>query len=276
MAGSKASGTAAGWVLVLRLLGGALVVAWFSRLLLVSLAQQVTRHLGACTSLMCPWGIALLSLAVQLVLAGYIAATLRVHRGLHRSVRASLNGSPRQLALSVVVAVSAGPLANACALGVGRFLRVDSSSMYALARIVHDAGALEFAALVLCLSLAPALVEETLFRGLVLSALSPVRPAVAIAVQAIAFGVFHLDLVQGIATCLLGLAFGTVRYKTGSLVAAMAAHGAYNLAVLVSLRLGHPTEPAKSALLLEVGIGAAIALFALRALGTPTRSDTIA
>ena len=77
----------------------------------------------------------------------------------------------------------------------------------------------------------PPLVEETGFRGLGLTYLkrAGVPFAVANVLQALAFGLFHGNLVQGIYTFMLALFMGYVVHKTGSVMPAMLLHAVYNL-----------------------------------------------
>lgn len=76
----------------------------------------------------------------------------------------------------------------------------------------------------------PPLVEETGFRGLATTYLerAGVPFAVANLVQAVAFGVFHMNLAQGIYACVLGLALGYLAHRSGSIAPAMCAHAVYN------------------------------------------------
>jgi hypothetical protein len=90
------------------------------------------------------------------------------------------------------------------------------------------------------------LAQEYLYRGLVLSALLPVHPVLAIAVSTAAFVGEHLTHVGArvhydrhdlAVQAWLGLALGTVVAVTGSLPAAMVGHTLYNLPnVLLTLR----------------------------------------
>lgn len=76
---------------------------------------------------------------------------------------------------------------------------------------------------VLCVS-APIL-EELLFRGLLLPGLlKNYGPRKAIVQSSLVFGVFHLNPVQIVSACLLGLFLGWLYYRTQSLVACIVAH----------------------------------------------------
>ena len=69
----------------------------------------------------------------------------------------------------------------------------------------------------------PPLVEEMIFRGLIMHWM------IANVIQAVCFGIFHQNLVQGIYAGLLGLALGYVAYRYGTLFASMLMHLLYNL-----------------------------------------------
>ena len=85
----------------------------------------------------------------------------------------------------------------------------------------------------------PAFIEELLFRGVLMGALEGAPFGLVLTLQALAFGAFHVDVAQSIATFILGLGFGFMRYKTRSLAAPMVSHATYNLVVLVSMRYVH-------------------------------------
>lgn len=78
----------------------------------------------------------------------------------------------------------------------------------------------------------PPLVEEVAFRGLALTYLrrAGVPFALANAVQALAFGIYHMNLLQGVYTALMGLALGYVAERYRSLVPAIIVHACFNLA----------------------------------------------
>jgi sodium transport system permease protein len=88
-------------------------------------------------------------------------------------------------------------------------------------------------AVVLILAVMPAVCEELLFRGWVLSAFAgrspgPRRAAIAVVVQAAAFAAFHLLPERMPQTFALGLALGALVLATGSILPAIAAHVAHN------------------------------------------------
>ena len=76
--------------------------------------------------------------------------------------------------------------------------------------------------------------EEWLCRGIVLRGLlQKTRPAVAIAVSAAFFAILHMNPWQAIPAFLLGLLFGYVYYKTGSLKLTMLMHFVNNTFALM-------------------------------------------
>lgn len=77
----------------------------------------------------------------------------------------------------------------------------------------------------------PPLVEEMIFRGLIQKYLecAGMHWILANVVQAVLFGVFHQNLVQGIYAALLGFALGFVAHRYNTLAASMLMHMFYNL-----------------------------------------------
>lgn len=82
------------------------------------------------------------------------------------------------------------------------------------------------------------LLEEILFRGLLLTALLWFyRPWVAVTGAALLFAALHLNVIQFVPAVLMGLTLGVVYERTGSLVLCWLGHAAYNAQVGVSLAL---------------------------------------
>ncbi len=87
----------------------------------------------------------------------------------------------------------------------------------------------------LLVALAPAVCEELLFRGLILSGLRKLGPWVGVLLTALLFGLAHASVHRLLPTALLGVAFGFLVLRSGSVVVGMLAHGLNNgLAVLLA------------------------------------------
>lgn len=111
----------------------------------------------------------------------------------------------------------------------------------------------------------PPLVEEEGFRGLGLTYLerAGVPFAVANIVQALAFGIFHMNLTQGIYTFVLGLALGYVTHRSGSIAPAMLMHLVYNLMGTLGSDLIYSYLPAPFLILLISNVIALVYAFRL-------------
>lgn len=73
------------------------------------------------------------------------------------------------------------------------------------------------------------LAEELVFRGVIQSRLERAMPVwIAIVLQAVLFGFIHGTPVQIGYAFLMGLLFGYIRYRTGSILPTIAAHAAFN------------------------------------------------
>lgn len=111
----------------------------------------------------------------------------------------------------------------------------------------------------------PPLVEEAGFRGLGLTYLerAGVPFAAANIVQALAFGIFHMNLTQGIYTFVLGLALGYVTHRSGSIAPAMLMHLVYNLMGTLGSGLIYSYLPAPFLVLLVTNVIALVYAFRL-------------
>lgn len=89
--------------------------------------------------------------------------------------------------------------------------------------------ALDWALLLFVGAISPAVCEELLFRGYVLSGLrQSMRPAVAVVVTAVLFGLFHLSVYRLFGTAALGLVMGALVVRSGSIGPAMVFHALNN------------------------------------------------
>ena len=116
----------------------------------------------------------------------------------------------------------------------------------------------------LCFALTPALCEEILFRGAILSTLlkqwtattsahgpkhpsrEPATTVQAVLICALLFGAFHLSWAKLLPTALLGLGFGAATVMSRSLWSAIAMHFTNNALVVMLIRLGHEDLPLRS------------------------------
>jgi len=80
------------------------------------------------------------------------------------------------------------------------------------------------------------IVEETIFRGLIMSGFSRnYHPVFAIFFSALLFALFHLNPWQFAAAFSLGLVLGWIRIRTGSVIACIAGHATHNGLVFLSV-----------------------------------------
>lgn len=74
----------------------------------------------------------------------------------------------------------------------------------------------------------PAVCEELFFRGLVLSGLRPFGKWPAIVISALLFGIAHASIYRLLPTFLLGILFGVLVWRSGSIVTSIVAHAINN------------------------------------------------
>jgi membrane protease YdiL (CAAX protease family) len=201
-------------------------------------------------------GVALVS-AVMLALVTLVTARL-----LGGSVVARLNLRPtraRPLGIAAAVAGLAG-LSLACGsatqlAGLGK-----EGVTASIADALRSSHPLRLALAVLILGVAPAIAEEGFFRGLLLTRLRARWSRwPAIVVTALAFGVFHVDPVQGSEAFVAGLFFGWVVDRLGGIRPTIVAHAFNNgMFVLVASLQGPEAEPTRAATLGTLVAGLAI------------------
>lgn len=125
---------------------------------------------------------------------------------------------------------------------------------------------------IIVIAITPAICEEMLFRGFLLSAMgSRYKKVSAFAIVAVLFGLYHMSLIKFFTTGLFGLLLCYVVYLTGSIFPAMLIHCTNNLiSVLLSYEpiakkinrifpLLYDGQPTVSDVLLLLGIGIGLA-----------------
>jgi sodium transport system permease protein len=86
----------------------------------------------------------------------------------------------------------------------------------------------------LVVAITPAICEEALFRGFILRGLRPLGAVPAVGISALLFGIAHSSIYRLLPTFFLGIVFGIVVWRTGSLLCSIVAH-ALNNGLLASL-----------------------------------------
>jgi len=121
--------------------------------------------------------------------------------------------------------------------------------------------AFDWIALLALVAVSPAICEEALFRGFLLASVRDrVSPAVAAAVTAIAFGLFHLSIYRLFGTTVLGLLMAALVLRSGSIWPAVWLH-ALNNGLAVVAQYGIDAEPAEAEAMLIRWLPGACLLF---------------
>ena len=231
----------------------ALSVAGLSLLLLVTVGAELSARLGLLGILISEVTLVLGPAWLWLMLKQVPLETLGLSRKQQR-LRTLLGGALAGLGACYLMALFQQ-------LVLERFLPTPPSVKTELHRLVAaDSGWKPLFAELLALALAPAICEETLFRGGLLAAFAGKkrRYALAIGVAALGFGLFHASLYRLLPATLLGLVLGVVRVSSGSLLPAVAFHFANNAAVIAMVRLGYDEPPALGTHLGQLGLLVAI------------------
>lgn len=106
------------------------------------------------------------------------------------------------------------------------------SAMQYYNTLVETSGVLHYSVLwAIATLIFPPIVEETIFRGLIYRYLRRGGAGFIAAnlIQAVLFGVFHMNLIQGIYAACLGFLLGYLVYRYDSLIMPMAMHALFNL-----------------------------------------------
>ena len=105
------------------------------------------------------------------------------------------------------------------------------SAMESYTELVDSSGLTEYSPVwVIATLILPPLVEETIFRGLILQYLRKAGACFIVAnlLQSVLFGIFHMNLVQGVYAAFLGFLLGYLAWRYQSLIVPMAMHALFN------------------------------------------------
>lgn len=105
------------------------------------------------------------------------------------------------------------------------------SSMENYTEMIEMSGVSDYSLLwVIATMVLPSIVEESIFRGLIYQYLRRAGAGFLVAdlIQAVLFGVFHMNLVQGIYAACLGFLLGYLVYRYDSILIPMAMHTMFN------------------------------------------------
>lgn len=120
---------------------------------------------------------------------------------------------------------------HAASLLMGVIAVIAPSAMENYAELVETSGLNEYSPVwVLATLILPPLVEETIFRGLIMQYLKRAGACFVAAnlIQSVLFGIFHMNLVQGIYTSVFGFLLGYLAWRYQSLLVPMAMHALFN------------------------------------------------
>jgi len=98
----------------------------------------------------------------------------------------------------------------------------------------EPSGVPQYIMAVVVLAFLPAVVEELLFRGLILKGLLPMGKWVAVFASAALFSIFHVNPEQTILQFIMGVVYAIVVLKTGNLLYGMILHFLHNFAVITT------------------------------------------
>jgi membrane protease YdiL (CAAX protease family) len=185
-----------------------------------------------------PTWIALTILVNELGVAGALYIGLRRLRLRLADVAPLRRPERTELFGTLLLVFGLAPLAELAAELVYRYVSRDMTSEHMVQLLARGSSGLGLVVVLLVAAAVPALVEESLFRGLVFRAFERYGAVVAVTVTSLLFGALHLNPSQAAGTFVLGVAFGLARWQTRSVTPSLVGHAVYNAAVIISERWG--------------------------------------
>jgi membrane protease YdiL (CAAX protease family) len=182
-------------------------------------------------------------LIVYATLYGTVAFLARHNRGISWGTLLPLRGAAPGLVIPILLVSMGGFVLSVQAMAFCKAMNVLPPEMLALASgatrtgagAPHDPSLLRQ---LVIMSLIPAFAEEALFRGLVLQALLGAMSARrAIVISALLFTAAHFSIEKFPGIFLLGLLYGWMFVRTGSLLPGMTAHAFHNAMATLASRV---------------------------------------
>lgn len=189
------------------------------------------------------WAMSLPGLAASAGATGAVLAIVSIggaRLGKHQ-VRERLRLAPGRLGPPLIAAAALCTFA-------GGFLFSQSFELFGIkedgvlaviTKSVNESSWLAWSFSLLGLAVVPGIAEELFFRGFVQTrAVAALGQARGIILSAALFGLFHMDLKQGLYAALVGTFLGWLAIRAGSIRPSMLAHGTSNALSLFMARLG--------------------------------------
>ena len=208
------------------------------------------------------------SMALLGVSVGFALAS----RGDTRQSLGLRRGGRLPAAATVIAALTLTALSLCFAVTSELFGHSETGALGAIQRSLVGAPAGAFVLALVCLALLPAVAEELFFRGFLQVRLrARLGPRWAVGVSSALFGLFHMDLRQGLYAAAAGLLLGVLAERFGHLGVPILAHGTNNLVGLLLTRFAVAPEGrgAKLAMATTLALVGALGVLALLRLPRP-------
>ncbi len=173
---------------------------------------------------------------------------------------------PQLAGVTLVLVMLAAPALGQVLETVVALLGIEvTGTLKHLSDSIASASGWQVPAIVLAISLGPALGEELLFRGYIQTRLvARFGGLLGITTASLLFGLMHMDPIHSVLAAILGLYLGFVAYRFDSIIPAILAHAFNNLtAALMIFLLPSETEELTSVPLAPGIVSAAFFLFCL-------------
>lgn len=182
---------------------------------------------GSLTALLLTqYGFFLLPAVAVVVLFGFSAReTLALRLPSPRGALAAIVLGLSAWAVAIGLLLRLVPVPESVAKTLGDFLLLDGKPFFVVFAVF---------------ALTPAICEEMLFRGLLLSGLRRLGPVAAVVISALLFGLAHASVYRLLPTAFLGVVIGVTRLRTRSILPGMIIH-ALNNGLALSLIYYHPS-----------------------------------
>lgn len=154
----------------------------------------------------------------------------------------TMKKDPQKTIIYILAAVSTAILSGFAAIAIEKFVKVPDGGINTISEMIYSGAAI--LSVITVVILAPIL-EEIIFRGIIFNKLnSKMNTTAAIIISALVFGIFHMNIVQGLNAFVIGIVLAFIYAKTHNLYTCISIHFINNLLSVITQRINYAVNGA--------------------------------
>ena len=220
------------WPLGVYLLSGVVVGFILGIVLMIMLGQSGTEKFLNNNAV-------LLNVLSQIITLGILIPIYLNRKKYIPAKKMTIKEEPKKTIIYVLTIISISIISGYIFAIIEKLIKMPDGGLGSINEMFNSSGIIP--AVLTAVILAPVL-EEIIFRGLIFNKLnSKLSTTAAIIISALIFGIYHMNIVQGLNAFVLGIVFAYIYSKTYNLWICIIAHFVNNLLSLILQRISYIT-----------------------------------